>query len=68
MANEEDADRAPVTCLECGKIMSARVDSDGSIHPIGRTDVCDCEDPDVQVMEEDTSIESGIGDREASQE
>lgn len=61
MANKEDSDRAPVKCLECGKIMSARVDPDGSIRPIGRNEVCECEDPEVQVIEEDTSIESEVG-------
>lgn len=61
MSEQKDSDRAPVKCLECGKIMSARVDPDGSIRPIGRDDVCDCEDPDVQVLEEDTSLESEAG-------
>lgn len=52
MSNQEDADRAPVKCLKCGKIISARIDSDGTVRPIGRDEVCDCENPDVQEFED----------------
>lgn len=48
----EEFHRAPATCLACGAITAARIEPDGTIRPIGRTEVCDCPNPEIEVLGE----------------
>lgn len=48
-----DIRRVAVRCANCETIVPARVKPDGAVDPIGRGMVCDCDEPDVQIIEND---------------
>ena len=45
--------RAAAKCDHCGEIGIVRIWPDGNLQPLGQSTFCDCESPELQVIETD---------------
>jgi hypothetical protein len=53
MTDHTEARRAAVTCVNCGEVQVSHVHPNGTIEPLGRSSICDCDDPKLQIMNGD---------------
>lgn len=57
MTKPNDKRKAAAKCLTCGEISAVEVERDGSISPIGQPALCQCDDPDVALLEGNDALD-----------
>lgn len=59
MSNSGDKRKAAAKCTACDEIYPVKIWSDGTIHPLGSDDVCDCERATLRILGDDVVDERG---------
>lgn len=50
MSNSGDKRKAAAKCTNCDEIYPVKIWPDGTIHPLGSADVCNCEQGNLRIM------------------
>ncbi|MFC6716122.1 hypothetical protein ACFQGT_12500 [Natrialbaceae archaeon GCM10025810] len=53
MSPDSNSRKAAAKCLECGEISVVEIEPDGTIVPIGQSELCDCDGRSVRIFEDD---------------